>query len=302
MIRGALFALLLLAPIASAQPIPRTLDGKPDFQGMWFAGWLTPLERIPGSSGVVVDPAEAQLLAKEIPRRAHAAAPLNMGPEWTSLAVVRGQHRAAMIVDPADGMLPYRPESAPQRPAPAGVDDPEQRTLTERCIVGASRGPMLIAPAGMLRRIVQTPGNLLIHTESLSDLRILRIGGDRPPEAVQSWYGQTAGRWEGDTLVAESTHFRPNDTIRMPSGFTPLVVRHTSTLVERFTLIAPDELLYQFTVLDPDVYSRSWTAEYSMIRATEPMFETACHEGNYSMTNILRGARETEKRAAQAKP
>ena len=295
-IRAALFALLVIGA-ASAQTIPRTPDGRPDFQGVWFAGWLTPLERVPGSSGVVVDPAEAQFLAREIPRRAHAAAPLNIGPEWTSLAVVRGQHRAAMVVDPADGMLPYRPGSTPQRPAPAGVDGPEQRPLTERCIAGPSRGPMLIAPANMQRRIVQTPGNLVIHSEAMNDLRIFRIGGDRPPEALQSWYGQTIARWEGDTLVAETTHFRPNDTIRIANGFTPLVVRQTSTLVERFTLIAPDELLYQFTVVDPDVYSRSWMAEYSMTRATQRMFEFACHEGNYSMANMLRGGRLAEERA-----
>jgi hypothetical protein len=299
-IRAVLLSLLAIGA-ASAQTVPRTPDGKPDFQGVWFAGWLTPLERVPGSSGVVVDTAEAQFLAKEIPQRAHTTAPLNIGPEWTSLAVVRGQHRAAMIVDPADGMLPYRPEAAPKRAALAGADDPEQRPLPERCIAGASRGPMLIAPANMLRRIVQTPGNLVIHAESMSDLRIVRIGGEPGPEPLQSWYGQTIARWEGDTLVAETTHFRPNDTIRTASGFTPLVVRQTSTIVERFTLIAPDELLYQFTVLDPAVYARPWTAEYSMMRSKQPMFEFACHEGNYAMTNMLRGGREMEKRAAKAK-
>jgi hypothetical protein len=297
MIRSLCLA-LALAGAANAQSIPRTAEGKPDFHGVWFAGWLTPLERVPGSSGVVVDAAEAQRLAEDIPRRAHETAPLNIGPEWTSLAIVRGQHRAAMIVDPPDGMLPYRSESAPKRAAPAGGDDPEQRGLPERCIAGASRGPMLIAPAGMLRRIVQTPDNLLIHTESLSDLRIVRIGGRPAPDALQSWYGQTIGHWEGDTLVTETAHFRPNDTIRIASGFTPLVVRQTSTIVERFTLVAPDELLYQFTVLDPAIYARSWSAEYSMTRSAEPMFETACHEGNYAMTNILRGARMEERRGA----
>lgn len=294
-------AIMLAAPAHGQQTIPRTADGHPDFQGVWFSGWLTPLERIPGSTGVSVSAAEAQHLAEEAPRRAHEAAPLNLGPEWTSLAVVRGQHRAAMIVYPADGMLPYRSEAAPKRAAAAGVDDPEQRGLPERCIAGASRGPMLIAPAGMLRRIIQTPGNLVIHTESLSDLRIMRIGGESGPEPLQSWYGQTTARWEGDTLIAETTHFRPGDTIRIASGFTPLVVRQTSTILERFTLIAPDELLYQFTVLDPAVYASPWTAEYSMVRSTQPMFETACHEGNYAMTNMLRGARVTEQRTQKAK-
>lgn len=297
MIRGALFALLVLAPIASAQPIPRTPEGKPDFHGVWFSGWLTPLERIPGSSGVVVDAAEAELLAKEIPRRANAAAPLNIGPEWTSLAMVRGQYRAAMIVDPPDGMLPYRPDAIPKRAPAAGGDDPEQRNLPERCIAGPSRGPMLIAPANMMRRFIQTTGSLVIHAEAMSDLRIVRIGASPGPDPLQSWYGQTTGRWEGDTLVAETTHFRNNDTIRIAQGFTPLVVRQTSTIVERFTLLTRDELLYQFTVVDPDVYARPWMAEYSMIRSNEPMFEFACHEANYAMTNILRGARETEKRA-----
>jgi hypothetical protein len=299
----AVVAFALAGEALAQTSIPRTPDGKPDFHGVWFAGWLTPLERIPGSSGVTVDGDEARRLAEEVPKRAHAAAPLNLGSEWTSLAVVRGQHRAAMIVDPSDGMLPYRPEAVPQRAPPPGADGPEQRGLPERCIAAASRGPLLIAPAGMRRRIVQTPGNLVIHTESMSDLRIVRIGASRAPEPLQSWYGQTTGRWEGDTLVAETTHFRPGDTIRIASGFTPLVVRQTSTIVERFSLIAPDELLYQFTVVDPDVYSRPWTAEYSMMRSKEPMFETACHEGNYAMTNILRATRVMEERRAEkAKP
>lgn len=303
MLRACLFGLAYFAAANSAAAqIPRTPDGRPDFQGVWFAGWLTPLERIPGSSAVFVDADEARRLAEEIPRRAHEIAPLNIGPEWTSLAVVGGRHRAAMIVDPPDGLLPYRPESLPKRATPAGADDPEQRGLPERCIAGASRGPLLIAPAGMLRRIVQTSHHVVVHTESLSDLRIISIGEPRAPEALQSWYGKSAARWEGDTLVAETTHFRSGDTIRIASGFTPLVVRQTSTIVERFTLIAHDELLYQFTVLDPGVYSQPWSAEYSMIRSTLPMFETACHEGNYAMTNILQGARMQEPDASKRRP
>ena len=104
-------------------------------------------------------------------------------------------------------------------------------------------------------------------------------------------------RWEGDTLVVETTHVRTESPIRLSVGFTPLIFRNNAKLVERFTLVAADEILYQFTVEDPEVYARPWLAEYSMMRTSKRQFEMACHEGNYSLTHILQGAREQENRS-----
>ena len=146
--------------------------------------------------------------------------------------------------------------------------------------------------------MVETPDNLVIHSEGSSDLRIFGIGAPRRPEAVRSRGGDSIARWEGDTLVVETTHIRSESPIRISVGFTPLLLRDNATLIERFTLVSKDELLYQFTVDDPEIYARPWLAEYSMMRTTGRQFEMACHEGNYSLTNILQGSREQDRRKA----
>ncbi|HEX5005875.1 MAG TPA: hypothetical protein VFV70_02110, partial [Hyphomonadaceae bacterium] len=113
--------------------------------------------------------------------------------------------------------------------------------------------------------------------------------------ALLSRSGDTIAKWEGDTLVAETTHVRSESPVRVVPGSTPMVLRDNARLVERFTLVGPDEILYQFTVQDPDVYAHSWSAEFSMVRTTKRQFENACHEGNYALSNILQGARQKER-------
>jgi len=166
---------------------------------------------------------------------------------------------------------------------------PEDRPLSERCIVRPNSGPPM-TPTGYNNNIqlVQAPGHVVIFNEQIHDARIVPMDG-RPhlPQNVQQWMGDSRGHWEGDTLVVETTNFSSKATFR-GSG-------ENLRLVERFTRTDPDTLLYEFTVNDPQSFARSWTGQIPMKRSHETMFEYACHEGNYSMFTTLSGARALEK-------
>jgi hypothetical protein len=153
------------------------------------------------------------------------------------------------------------------------------------------------------RRFVQTRDALVIHSEAGGDTRIIRMGSGRPKALFASFTGDSIGRWEGDTLVVETVGFRPEDSFRIFVTGRPIIVSTEAKVIERFTRVSATELNYQFTVEDPKTYAGPWLGEYSMITATEPMYEFACHEGNYGLENILKGQREIERRAAaRAKP
>lgn len=200
--------------------------------------------------------------------------------------------------DPADGrlppLLPAAQARAAARPKPS-KDDPELLGLDERCLLGTAIGssngspPMLPNPFGQnFYQIVQTPEHVMIYTEIVHDARIIRIGGTHPPAAVQLWLGDSVGRWEGDTLVVDTTNFSAKTHFRS-SG--PRL-----HVVERFTRAGPRRIRYQFTADDPETWSRPWTAEIPFNASESRIYEYACHEGNYSMENVLRGARAEEKR------
>jgi len=143
--------------------------------------------------------------------------------------------------------------------------------------------------------------DLVVWSEAGGETRIVRIDGKPQPSAIRTFLGDSVGHWEGDTLVVETTGFRPDDEFRLSIGVgRPVMVGPDSKVVERFSRISDDELLYQFTVVDPLIYAKPWLAEYSMTRSIEPAYEFACHEGNYALPDILRGARMNEKRAAAA--
>lgn len=296
---------------------PRTPEGYPDFQGVWSNEWLTPLEKTGGlAAPLSVTPEQAAAAVAMIRKAAARLGDLANDPEAGDpdahlLARVRGEFRTRLIVEPDDGRLPYTPEGMKllnvqqawfgQRVMMARGDGPEDRLTWERCLAGMGQAPLLFGwSVNGMRRVVQTPDALVIHSEAGGETRIIRIGGERLPETMRSFIGDSIGRWEGDTLVVETTGFRTDDQFRMSIVGRSIMVRPDSKVIERFTRLSDDELNYQFTVEDPAIYAKPWLAEYSMVRSGDAMFEFACHEGNYGLTNILSGARAGERRRAEA--
>ncbi len=299
----ALVLWLAVAPMALAQAAyiaPRAQDGHADLEGVWISRWLTPLERPAGISVPALGEGETRSAEAAEWRRHNAIDPIEGTDsfEFSHFVVVRGERRSSLIVDPADGRLPYT-ESARAfrigaRPQ-TGTDGPEQRALNERCLSGGNGfAPHLTAPSGNIRQIVQTPKDIMIWTELLSQLRVIPVDGRVETAARRE---KVSGRWDGDVLLVSSTGFA--DVVRGVRGSLFPVTPRTQ-IIERFARTGPNEILYTFTVTDPALYTQPWTGETIMQRTSEPMYEFACHEGNYGLANILSGARETEKRAANA--
>jgi hypothetical protein len=299
---------LALAAAAHAQTpyqSPRDTYGHPDLQGVWTSRWLTPLERQQGVTALAITPLEVKTLAKAEWARHNAIDPIEGTDsfEFTTFVTVRGEMHSSIIVDPPDGRLPLAagPGGRPGGRPPVGVDGPEARALNERCLnSGNGVAPFLTAPSGNIRRIVQTHDSVVIHTELFSQLRIIPVNGATNLGARQE---KQAGRWEGDTLVIETTGFL-DATRGVRGSLFPLTPK--TRIVERLTRTGPDEITYAFTVEDSKLYTRPWSGETVMLRTGEQMFEFACHEGNYGLANILSGARAVERREAgktgKAKP
>ena len=243
---------------------------------------------------------------------------LDPGSQFTS---IDGRKRASLLVDPSDGRVPPLTEAARARrgsdayarptsdqaareedPGFEGAEaynDPEIRPLAERCLVGFSStsGPPILPTYfyNNLHQIVQTPDHVMILTEMVHDARVVRMNAQHAPPTVRKWLGDSIGRWEGDTLVVETTNF--SDKTRFRGSTEKLKI------TERFTRLDAKTLRYQFTADDPATWTRPWTAEYAWPVTSDLMYEYACHEGNYAMGNILRGARlkETEEAAKKSK-
>jgi hypothetical protein len=313
--------LALCAAPAFAQTIPRTPEGKPDFQGVWENRWLTPLEKTGAITQLSVTQQQADVIVASARKMAKTFGDLANDPEAGdpdahSLTVVRGEYRTRMIIEPADGMLPYTPEGQKaamqqqawftQRAITGRGEGPEDRLTWERCLAGMGQAPLLYGwTVASFRRIVQTKDAVMIHSEGGGETRIIRIGGKPLPAGMNTFIGDSVGRWEGDTLVVETTGFRKDDQFRMFVTGRPIMVGVNSKVVERISRVSDTELNYRFTVEDPAIYSKPWLAEYSMVTAKGRTFEFACHEGNYGLPNILSGQREIERRkaaAALAKP
>ena len=282
------------AAFAQAPGLPRTADGRPDLHGNWSSQWLTPVERPASTKKLILDTAEAEKLKAEILARAEANNPLDPELAWpdaTSLAVVRGQARSSLIISPDDGRLPYNDVGrAAARKYIGGLDGPEQRMTTERCIGGVGWAPLQIRSASMIHRIVQTPTHVVMQTEAYDDTRILPIDGNARPSEMRLFGGDSVARWDGDVLEVVTRNPDPETsthgivTVKSPEA----------VIVERFELVSPNELVYRYTVTDPAYYSQPWTAEYSFVRTSEQLYEFACHEGNYSMIGMLSGARREQ--------
>jgi hypothetical protein len=311
----ALAFLSAMPAVAQAGAIPRTPEGKPDFQGVWENRWLTRMEKGGALNSLVVTPEQADTIVKSMRAMAKQVANLANDPEAGdpdahSLTVVRGEHRTRMLIAPEEGTLPYTPEALKEvqkhqawfgQRAMRGIGEgPEDRLMWERCLAGMGQAPMLYGwSVASMRRIVQTKDALVIWSEAGGETRIVRIGGKPRPETMRSFIGDSVARWDGDVLVVETTGFRADDQFRNSVFDRALMVGPKSKVVERFERVSATELNYRFTVEDPQIYSKPWMAEYSMMASKAPVFEFACHEGNYGLSNILSGQRQIERRTIE---
>jgi hypothetical protein len=317
-------ALVALAGVAQAAPYraPRTSSGAPDLQGIWTNSSLTFLQRPPVFKNLVATEAEAKSMhnlflgyvgdiikptadpngpapavVKEAPQADYLEMDLN-------LARVNGQLRSSWIVDPADGKIPFTAagKKANHDANAETYDGPEGRPLSERCLVavGSPDGPpMMNTGFNANYQIVQTPDHVAIEIEMNHDVRIIRMTDRKhAPEAIRLWLGDSVGWWDGDTLVVETANLKPGvGVFSLGGGF---AYSATTRIVERFTRTAADQILYEFTVSDPASFKQPWSAQMPMRPTKGPIYEYACHEGNYSLANALSGARAEERAAAAA--
>jgi len=309
-------ALGMLAPVRAQSPAdgkrfvpPRTADGKPDLQGIWNYASMTPLERPDHFKGkAVLSEAEAAEFVKkaEAQRAAFDSAPPPKGDVgaynqfWMDAGQLSPDRRTSLIIDPPDGRLPALTPEAEKRKAAhrsqleRPAEGPEQRDASERCILGYNSGPPM-SPVGYNQnmQLVQTRDNVVIFMEMVHDARIVRLS-DRPPlpSHIRPWMGDSQGRWEGDTLVVVTKNF--SDKVWSQYSGWNWASDENLTVTERFSLVGPDRLQYEYTVEDPTVWTRPWTARYLLPRSEAAIYEYACHEANHGMIGILRGARLQE--------
>jgi hypothetical protein len=296
------------SPVAMGYSPPRLPSGKPDLQGLWSNALVTPLERPDDlADKEFLTEQEAREYAQQRVqstnrdnRRDDPEADILLAYNdfwWDSGNAVVRTLRTSLIIDPPNGKIPELTEAAKRRIAslpPPNEDGPESLNLSTRCIYYGTAGPpMMPGSYNNHYQIVQTDDHVLIINEMVHETRIIPLDGRPfPPEDVRQWRGSSRGHWEGDTLVIETRNRRPETSFRGSS--------QNMRLIERFTRVADDVLLYQYTIDDPDAFTRPWTVEITSSRVEgEHMYEYACHEGNRSMYGILAGARAAERAAAE---
>jgi len=289
---------------ASRWRVPRMLDGRPDLQGTWTNNTATPLVRPADLAGKrYFTQEEAAEFERTWLKRLVATLPeadrigADLSEVWFDRAKVVPDLRTSLIVEPDTGLLPPLVPAVrvliTARP-PRSYDDPESRSLGERCLLGADAGGFSMGPpivpnplAFNYYRIVQTSTQVLIFSELVHDARIIRIGGEHIPQDIRRWFGDSVGHWEGDTLVVDTTNV--SEKVQYRGSTTRIHV------VERLTRTGPSTITYRATVDDPDTWSTPWTMEIPFAATSARLFEYACHEHNYSMEGGLRGARADEK-------
>jgi len=306
--------------------VPRTIDGQPDLQGVWVNNIATPLERPKELEG------RALLTDQEVAafkKKAHelfggkSDAAFGDSVYRSVLANINGtasgfksldgetgdyssgwtverewENRTSLITDPADGLLPaMTPEGQKRRTDSAAArtrrpDGPEDRALQERCITYGS--PQLTAGYQSYSQIFQTSNAVVIETEMIHDARVIPLDG-RPhlPAAIRQWLGDSRGHWEGDTLVADTTNYKPGSFMSTSS--------EKLHVIERFTRTGPESLKYEITINDPGTWTKPWSLMIPLKRSPDPIVEYACQEGNYGLEGILAGARAEEKAEAAEK-
>jgi hypothetical protein len=312
-------ALALLVPGAldaqtkSAGPswiVPRTPDGRPDLQGVWTNATITPFERPAAMAGkAFLTEAEAAAIEKRTADNRTATdkmGPLESGSYnrfWFDDGTrVLSTRQTSLVVDPPDGRVPVRPSAEARRDdyAARNGDSYEYMSPWDRCITRGIPGAMFPAGYNNAYEIIQTPGYVTIVYEMIHDARIIPIDDQRPRSPRdRTWMGDPRGHWEGDTLVVETMNFNDQGWIATSAaGGRIKGIPHTDDLriVERFRRVAADTISYSVTIEDPDIYTRPWTVSFPLTLDPEyRIFEYACHEGNYAIENILRGARALEK-------
>jgi len=287
---GAAFA-FSVATVGQAPRMPRTEWGAPDLQrGTWNFATMTPLERPRGIDKPQLD--EAETAAFERQTAASRTASTNNGYDWWDAGAAHlDRHRTSLIVDPPDGRLPpLTPEAQLRRGATRGsaLEGPEELPLNTRCIWWQNAGPPMVpSPYNNNVQFIQTREYVVISNENIHDARIIPLDG-RAHGKFPVWHGDSRGHWEGDTLVVDTINFTTKTSV---SGSD-----ENLHVVERFRPIDENTLEYRFTVDDSTVWQRSWTATFPLHRTDQPIYEFACHEGNFLiMENILRSARFSEK-------
>ena len=312
----ALVAVLALPALAMAQDTPRTDWGAPDLQGVWDFRTITPMERPEdlGDKAFLTEEEAAERERNAVERdiqlweadarRTEAGGSVGgYNNFWMDRGTrVVGTRRTSLITDPPNGRMPEMTEEGEARRAAGrgSFSDQIQSSYTDfsnadRCLMGFNAGPP-ITPGGYNQnvQIFQTLDQVVLMTEMVHTVRVVPLDG-RPAldESLAQWSGDSRGRWEGDTLVVETANFDVDRNWRGASA--------GMRLVERFTRVDADTLEYEYTVTDPDTWVAPWTVNLPMVRSDLPLFEYACHEGNYAMETMLTGARTDDAAAAAAK-
>jgi hypothetical protein len=325
-------AALTLVPLSGQAKwkMPRTPDGKPDLQGTWSNATITPIERSNEFPNLALNEADAarleKIVADRIARLSEPSDPNRDAPPkggdgstgaagnvggynnfWidsgTKVAIVNGERRSSLVVDPPTGKVPPLTDDARKRASErmaalrargGEYDHPEFRPLAERCLLsfGSSSGPPMLPNYFYNNnyQIVQTADHVMILVEMVHDVRIVRMNTKQHlAKHIRPWMGDSIGWWEGDTLVVETTNFHPSQLFRGASD--------NLRVVERFTRTGEDSLLYTFTIDDPTTFTTQWSGEVPFEATSEPIYEYACHEGNYALSNVLSGERDREARA-----
>ena len=322
-ILAAVASVLAVAPVAFAQNAPaydppKTSWGVPDLQGFFSSASLTNMARPPGASGLIVSDEEAaKLFNRNIYTRvAKEEAPLSKAELLTDanpdraynrfwmdpgadLGKIDGKYRSSWIVEPADGQIPWIASptarnalvsaSSEEEFSDLSSDNPEDRGIPERCIWGFTGGPGPVLFNAMYNnnyQIVQTPTQVMIMAEMNHDVRVIQIGGTLDPAGLPKWGGNSVGHYEGNTLVVETRNVEPKQKS---------YISEKGKVTERFTRSNEGQILYEYTIDDPTRYSQPWKGQMPLNASHLPPYESACHEGNYSMFNLLSGARVMER-------
>ncbi|MFT3722984.1 MAG: hypothetical protein QM773_05290 [Hyphomonadaceae bacterium] len=322
-LRAALAAAVMFAGLpALAQEAwkpPLASDGHPDLQGVWSTDSITTLERADRYKTLVIPPDQVEALTKAHPQVVRQATDDNQklgdgllnGKDlaqgrgynafWidpgTRFGIVKGETRTSWIVDPPNGKIPWSADGkklAAAGRAKLGYSDPEARPLADRCLAtgGRTGPPMINGLYNNHYQIVQTKDAVMIMSEMITWARVIRMDEKHNPSAIHPLFGDAVGHWEGNTLVVETTGF---DAIRAAQAV-PANLSETAKVTERFTRVSPTDLFYEFTVDDPVFYTQPWKGEITWRSEGERVYEYACHEGNYAMEGILKGARVREAR------